>query len=110
VLESVDGFPDLAPHSVDTGNPKGNHVVIECKGVKVLLGHMKNGSVLARQGTAVKEGQAVGRVGNSGNTFEPHLHIHAARSPDASLRGPSVPILFNGRFLSLNSMVKMDEK
>jgi len=110
VINAVDGLPDLAPHQVDIVNASGNHVVIGCKGVKVLLAHMMNGSVSVKRGAILKEGQPVGRVGNSGNTFEPHLHIHAARTPDESLRGPSVPILFDGRFLSLNSLVKNDNK
>jgi murein DD-endopeptidase MepM/ murein hydrolase activator NlpD len=106
VSEAVDGLPDLVPHDIDLKHPMGNHVVIQCEGVSVLLAHMKNGSVSVRKGDRVKEGQPIGRVGNSGNTFEPHLHIHAVRSRDGSLRGPSVPLLFNGRYLSLNSLVR----
>lgn len=106
VIRAVDGLPDLVPPLVDRSNASGNHVVIECKGVKVLLAHMMNGSVTVKKGNILREGQPLGRVGNSGNTFEPHLHIHAARTSDESLRGPSVPILFDDRFLSLNSLVK----
>jgi hypothetical protein len=108
VSDAVDGLPDQVPHDIDLKHPAGNHVVIRCKGVNVLLAHMKKGSVSVRKGDRVTEGQPMGRVGNSGNTFEPHLHIHAVRSADGSLRGPSVPILFDGRFLTLNSLVRSD--
>ncbi len=110
VSEAVDGLPDLAPHDIDLKHPAGNHVVIRCKGVNVLLAHMKKGSVSVREGDRVTKGQPMGRVGNSGNTFEPHLHIHAVRSPNGSLRGPSVPILFDGRFLTLNSLVRSGDQ
>jgi murein DD-endopeptidase MepM/ murein hydrolase activator NlpD len=29
----------------------------------------------------VRQGQEIGRVGNSGNTGEPHLHFHVMNSP-----------------------------
>ena len=110
VVRAVDGLPDLSPHEVDAKKPAGNHVVIECKGVNILIAHMMNGSVLVKEGDIVKAGREIGRVGNSGNTFEPHLHIHAVRGDRASLRGKSVPILFDGRFLSLNSLVESNTK
>jgi hypothetical protein len=106
VSEAVDGLPDLVPHDIDLKHPAGNHVVIRCEGVNVMLAHMEKGSVSVGKGDRVKAGQPIGRVGNSGNTFEPHLHIHAVRAPEGALRGPSVPILFGGRFLSLNSLVR----
>jgi murein DD-endopeptidase MepM/ murein hydrolase activator NlpD len=48
----------------------------------------------------VKEGQRIGRVGNSGNTSEPHLHIHAERD------GAGVPLRFDGRFPVRNDLVR----
>jgi murein DD-endopeptidase MepM/ murein hydrolase activator NlpD len=46
-------------------------------------------------------------VGNSGNTTEPHLHIHASKSgtPDNLTSGIGLPILFNERFLVRNDIV-----
>jgi hypothetical protein len=45
---------------------------------------------------------AIGRVGNSGNTTEPHLHIHAT-DPGT---GRAVPITFHGRSLTRNSLFR----
>ncbi|MEK7851380.1 MAG: M23 family metallopeptidase [Deltaproteobacteria bacterium] len=97
VTKAADGFPDQVPHNVDTKNPAGNHVAMECKGNRVFIAHMINGSLMVKQGDHIKDGQEIGKVGNSGNTIEPHLHIHAERK-----NGEPVPILFNGSFLSLN--------
>jgi len=42
----------------------------------------------------VRVGDLMGLVGNSGNTTEPHLHIHAV-DPDT---GAGVPITLDGRY------------
>ena len=98
VVEVADGLPDLTPPQTDPENPAGNHVVIVCNGLLVLLAHLRVGSVAVETGEAVTVGQAVGAVGNSGNTTEPHLHIHAVLEGTGSvLTGEAVPILFDGR-------------
>ena len=50
----------------------------------------------------------IGQVGNSGNTSEPHLHIHAQRPAenDAFLSGEPLPIRLNGRFLVRNDLLR----
>ena len=45
----------------------------------LLIAHLKPGSVLVRAGDRVREGQPIGLCGNSGNTSEPHIHIHHQR-------------------------------
>ena len=58
------------------------------------------GSVRVRAGANVGVGDWLGSVGNSGNTGEPHLHVHAQRQGpvEAALGGDPRPIQFNGRF------------
>jgi hypothetical protein len=101
VTAAVDAFDDLAPPQTDTTHPAGNHVVIECKGIEVLLAHMLRTSVQVRVGDTVTPETALGRVGNTGNTSEPHLHIHAERGgrPGVILDGQGVPITIDTRFL-----------
>jgi hypothetical protein len=105
VKTAVDGLPDHIPPATDVENPAGNHVVIECHGVLVTLAHFHNGSVLVRAGDSVMAGDPLAEVGNSGNTSEPHLHIHAvsAGTDDAS-SGEGVPILYDGKFPVRNSL------
>lgn len=72
----------------------------------MVLAHMMEGSIAVTEGQTVDEGQPLGRLGNSGNTSEPHLHIHAWRTGSGSmLEGEGVPIRFDGRFLVRNSLV-----
>lgn len=107
VTRAVDGLPDLSPPESDRENRAGNHVVIACQGVNVLLAHLRQGSVAVREGEDVVTGQPIGQIGNSGNTSEPHLHVHAVRADDpASFEGEGVPIRFDGRFLARNAVVR----
>lgn len=84
VVAAVDGLPDVEIGQRDPQNPAGNHVVIETDaGARIVLAHLRRGSVAVREGSRVDAGQVVGEVGNSGNTAEPHLHIHAMKQSDA---------------------------
>ncbi len=49
-------------------------------------------------GSTVGTDTLLGRVGNTGNTGEPHLHIHAQRpgTPTMPLSGEPLPIRLNG--------------
>ncbi len=92
VTAAVDGLPDLPPPEMDPDNAAGNHVVLSCAGLSVELAHLRNGSVAVRQGDTVSAGQKLGEVGNSGNTTEPHLHIHAVDRAT----GEGMPVSFDG--------------
>jgi len=41
-----------------------------------LYAHLQPGSLKVKKGDAVKKGQAIALLGNSGNTTGPHLHFH----------------------------------
>jgi hypothetical protein len=82
VINAHDGEPDEVPGiaSNNVTAPTGNHVVIQLEtGTYLVIAHLKQGSVLAKSGEHVEEGQVIGQCGNSGNTSEPHIHIHHQR-------------------------------
>ena len=93
VLLAVDKFDDLIPPKRDPENPAGNHVLVECQGAEVLLAHLKKGSVRVKAGDSITTNTLLGQVGNSGNTSEPHLHLHVERggAPNTILNGEAVP-------------------
>jgi hypothetical protein len=104
----VSDLPDHTPPHGDASNPAGNHVLIECEDFEVLLAHMQPHSVAVTVGQSVSAGDFLGKVGNSGNTSEPHLHIHAERGgePGVILDGEAVPITIGGRYLVRNSIFR----
>ena len=77
-----DGLPDQVPGEISgvRTEPAGNSVVLELStGTFLLIAHLKPGSIAVSAGDEVKEGQLLGECGNSGNTSEPHIHIHHQR-------------------------------
>ena len=107
VLTAVDRFTDLNPPQTDTQNLAGNHVLLDCSGVEVLLAHMKKDSVQVAVGDSVTTNTVLGQVGNTGNTSEPHLHIHAEQGGVRGdiLNGEAVPITINGRYLVRGNII-----
>jgi hypothetical protein len=104
VVIALDGLPDMPIPIQDEAHIAGNHVVLRCGDVDILLAHFRNGSVVARKGQRLVEGSLVAEVGNSGASGEPHLHIHAQShgTVEAPFSGAPIPILINGRYLVRN--------
>ena len=100
VASAVDSFPDAARISLDVKTPAGNHVILRCGDVDITLAHLQRGSVAVRTGARVTRGTALGRAGNSGNSTEAHLHVHAERS------AVGVPLRFDGRWLVRNAIIR----
>jgi len=71
----------------------GNWVVLDLgNGQFAHYAHLKPGSLRVKVGDEVKRGDVIGLVGNSGSSFEPHLHFEVTTSP-AALRGEGIPYL-----------------
>lgn len=95
----------------DPENLLGNHIILFCSGNSVLLAHLKHESVLVDVGDIVKAGQLIAQVGNTGNTSEPHLHIHVVKGRhiekmEIALNQEPVPITFEGKFLIRNDKIE----
>ncbi|CAI8924336.1 peptidase M24 [Bacillus pseudomycoides] len=73
--------PDLKPGTDDFDSMAGNHIYLRLDetGTYLILAHLKRGSVRVKEGQHVTEGAIIAQVGNSGNSSEPHLHIHHQR-------------------------------
>ncbi|MFF4398229.1 M23 family metallopeptidase [Streptomyces sp. NPDC001480] len=79
VISAADTFHDQKPGEIRYQPPSGNHVFLDTGREIVKLAHLRPGSVTVTKGDTVHRGQLLGEVGNTGNTTEPHLHIHAER-------------------------------
>lgn len=75
-----DGMPDIAFNAPDApaldGRDCGNGVAIDHGGGwTTQLCHLAQGSIRVRPGDSVDQGQPVGRIGLSGRTEFPHVHM-----------------------------------
>jgi hypothetical protein len=81
VVRAIEGQPDQVPgalpENLDPRLADGNAVFLRLgDGRVVFYAHMIPGSVAVKEGERVVRGQVLGRVGNSGNSSAPHLHMH----------------------------------
>ncbi|MGO4839784.1 M23 family metallopeptidase, partial [Rhizobiaceae sp. 2RAB30] len=73
--------PGKLPAGISLGEADGNFVVQDIGGAYVLYAHMQPGTVTVKAGDRVKRGASLGKVGNSGNSQAPHLHLHVMDGP-----------------------------
>ena len=98
IVKVVAEFKDVEGFSLDTNNPAGNYVVLQLdSGYYALLAHLKQNSILVKEGDRVKCGQEIASVGNTGNTTQPHIHFQIQSHIDfMDSESTTVPILFMG--------------
>ncbi|MGB8267126.1 MAG: M23 family metallopeptidase [Candidatus Velthaea sp.] len=103
VVAAVDGLDDAGVAAADRrAHPFGNHVIIRepQSGADVMLAHLKRGTVTVSPGEPVAAGRLLGEIGNSGNSTEPHLHVHV------ECAGAGLPFTIGGRFLVRNAALR----
>lgn len=108
VIGAEAAMPDLPVPERDTERLEGNHLLVDCGDFIVLLAHLRQGSLAVGEGDRVSARQVVAEVGNSGQSGEPHLHVHAQHgtSPDAPLQGEPLPVSFDGVFAVRNARLQ----
>jgi murein DD-endopeptidase MepM/ murein hydrolase activator NlpD len=96
VYTTSDCDPDMPIGVMGGGKDAGgNQVVLEVAPDEFLfLCHLQPGSITVKKGDRVTTGQVLGLVGNSGNTSEPHLHIHLQHGVDPDL-AEGIPLCFH---------------
>lgn len=79
--ESAPLSPQSEPAALSADDLYGNYVILEiAPRVYVHYAHLQRGSVAAKAGERVRRGQAIGRLGQSGNSGGPHLHLHVSNA------------------------------
>jgi murein DD-endopeptidase MepM/ murein hydrolase activator NlpD len=82
VVAAVGHVHDNAPGSNNPSENWGNYIVIYNEaGYHVLLGHLRQGSLLVVTGQRLLCGQPIARCGNSGRSPIPHLHLQVQNAP-----------------------------
>lgn len=100
----TDGVQDMVVPEVDRDHMTGNSVLLDCGSFAVLLAHLAPQSISVSVGTQLQAGDQLGAVGNTGNTSEPHLHVHVQQDIPAGdpLAGDPHWMTIGGRFLVRN--------
>jgi murein DD-endopeptidase MepM/ murein hydrolase activator NlpD len=72
----------------------GNYVIIDHNnGEFSLYAHMSEGTLTVKVGDTVKQGQIIGKAGNTSNSECPHLHFHLMDSKDFQTAN-GLPVMF----------------
>lgn len=87
--------PQPEPVALTTDGLFGNYVVLKiAPGVFAGYAHLQRGSVAVKPGDHIRQGQLLGRLGQSGNSAAPHLHFQLANA--ATFEGSEgVPYVFD---------------
>jgi murein DD-endopeptidase MepM/ murein hydrolase activator NlpD len=94
VFVRTDVSDNVPSQTINTDTPSGNLVVIDHgRDQYGYYGRLKTDSINVEVGTRVRAGDPIGEVGNSGDSWEPHLHFHVMNNPD-STQADGIPIVF----------------
>jgi len=99
VKNTKDGVKDQPFRVRDRSAGGGNSITIGCDGFDVYMAHFKSNTLLVKEGDIVNVGQEIAKVGNSGNTTGPHLHLMAYMWNEDNTERIPLPMLFLGRYL-----------
>lgn len=90
VVAAISHLQDNAVGEVDAEHPWGNSVVLwHGPGAYSAYSHLSRGSVSVRTDADAGAGGLLGRVGSTGRSPTPHLHVQAQMSP--AVGAPTVP-------------------
>jgi urea transporter len=93
VIQVVNDVPDNPIGQFNTNHNWGNLIILSHgNSVYSLLSHLRPGTVSVKPNEWVKQGQLLGRCGNSGRSPVPHLHFHVQRQ--LQLNSPTCPSQF----------------
>jgi hypothetical protein len=115
IVTVKDGLPENVPHTeklavaMTLANIAGNHVVEDIGGgLYAGYAHFIPGSITVKASERVRRGQVLGRLGNSGNSSEPHLHLQVCDAP-SFLICEGVPMEFKRMSLTKYHIQKRGE-
>ena len=97
IIETINHIPDNQIGDINTRENWGNTVIIKYNDfLYAKLSHLKYHSIEAKAGDRIKQGQVIGRCGNSGRSPYPHLHFQFQATP--YIGSPTIDYPF-GNFL-----------
>ena len=82
VIAMENSEQDITPNIDEFTSTLGNYIYLKVDETNtyLILAHLKQNSIAVSVGDHLSEGEFIGKVGNSGTTSEPHLHIQHQRT------------------------------
>ncbi len=109
VVKIENGINDNEPFAGKYPYNTGNTVVIRNGNYYFLLGHLKKGSIELAERETVKQNDLIGKIGNSGFSERPHLHMQLIESESEDFwHGKGICIQYQGKNLYKNRVIIMD--
>ena len=117
VVKITDGIPDNKPGHVGAEalnlsleTVAGNTLVLDLgHGQYAHYMHLQPGSLQVKIGQRVRRGEFVALVGNSGSSFEPHLHFEVTTSP-VTIAGEGLPYLLDDYEAVVNGVAERRQR
>ena len=89
VISVRNDIPENTPNTgitavaIDKDTTFGNYIFVDIgNNLYALYAHLIPGSIQVKAGDRVEKGQVLGKLGNSGNSAEPHLHFQITDASD----------------------------
>lgn len=113
VYEVITGIDDNRPTQMNPSQPLGNSVTLKTTNDEyIVYAHFEKGTISVKKGDTVTAGAYLGNCGNSGNSSEPHLHLHIQDGPNmmtaVGAKCYFEEVLVNGELKEDYSPVKFD--
>jgi hypothetical protein len=88
IVEVKDGLAENVPNSgkiavtISSDTLAGNHIIQDLgDGHFAAYAHLRPGTLKVKVGDTIHAGDVIGRLGNTGNSSEPHLHFQVCDAP-----------------------------
>jgi hypothetical protein len=108
VFVRSDIIDNVPAQNTNLNTPTGNVVIIDHgNGQFGFYGRLRPNSITVRVGSQVRAGDVIAQVGNSGDSWEPHLHFHVMNSADPG-QADGIPLVFENWKSQAYSRAPMD--
>lgn len=94
VVYVVSSYPDLGCDLPELLSRSNLIVTLNDDGSETVYGHLMQNSIRVTEGQRVVTGEPIARIGNSGKSKNPHLHLHVGGLTASGYR--TLPIEFSG--------------
>lgn len=104
IIDCKDTEEDIPPNSEEFISSLGNYIFIKIDKTDtyLILAHMEKDSITVQVGDHVSQGELLGKVGNSGTTSEPHLHMQHQKNNPMTMK---IPICAEGLPMDITGLL-----